>query len=161
MIAWRFDGGDQLADALDAQADGLKRPIVIGALTEGAEPIRAAAEARAPRGEGPDHLADHIVISPVSNSSTSRTGRDPETDFAVKIGAERHFFYGLFAEIGSAHQAARPWLRPAFDSLAGQSLGIIGRELWSAVRATAIKHAPTAAAVPHAGVVQTPGGGLR
>lgn len=147
MIQWRFEGGDELAVALRAQSEALTRKVVIDALTEGGEPIRAAAEARAPRGEGPEHLAENIVITPIRDSSTSRSGRDPESDFAVKIGPTTPFFYGLFAEIGTGRQAAKPWLRPAFDSLAGQSLGIIGRELWSTVRKTADRYAPAGGGV--------------
>lgn len=137
QVSWRVEGGDELARALEQMPDAVKRPTVIAALKDGGEPIRAAAAARAPRGAGPEHLADHIAISAISDSSTNRGGRDAETDFAVKIGPSRQFFYGLFEELGSAHQPARPWLRPAFDTLAGQALGVIGRELWNAIRAKA------------------------
>lgn len=137
QVSWKFEGGQELARALDKLPDALKRPTVIGALKKAGEPIRAAAEARAPKGDGPEHLADHIAISAIPDSSTSRGGRDPETDFAIKIGPTSQFFYGLFAELGTAHQPARPWLRPPFDALAGPSLGVIGRELWKAIKGAA------------------------
>lgn len=33
----------------------------------------------------------------------------------VAVGPSMHSFYGAFAEFGTAHQQAKPWMRPAWD----------------------------------------------
>ena len=33
----------------------------------------------------------------------------------VAVGPSTHSFYGSFAEFGTAHQQAKPWMRPAWD----------------------------------------------
>jgi HK97 gp10 family phage protein len=44
--------------------------------------------------------------------------------FKVGVGAA---FWGLIQEFGSRNMAARPWMRPAFDSIAGRVVDEVGR----------------------------------
>lgn len=86
-------------------ADDLAGAHLLEAALEGAEVIRAEAEVLAPRDSG--FLSEHIIK--VADKAT----RD-EAD--ILVGASRKAFYGDFQELGTAHQGAQPWLRPAFDA---------------------------------------------
>lgn len=123
MIAMRFEGGSELAGALGQLSARVAQGLMREALTDGAEPIRAAAQALAPRAPGQPDIADHITIS------TAR----PKGGYAggVSVGPERgQFYYGYFLEHGTVHMGARPFMRPAFDASLTASLEIIRRSLW-------------------------------
>jgi HK97 gp10 family phage protein len=147
-----FKGGEHLARTLRALPEALTRKEVIGALKLGGEPIATLMMALAPRRTfsarqralahtgyvSLEHLADSIKIRPLSPSRVARAGRDPDTDFAVEIGPTRAHFYGFFLEHGTAHIAARPFARPAFDDGAPSALRAVGKRLWAIVRAHAL-----------------------
>jgi HK97 gp10 family phage protein len=80
------------------------KEALVEAVLEGAEIIRADAEARAPVRTG--FLKGHIN----KRVSERKTGR-----VTVDIGPEKKAWYGLFPELGTIHYAARPYLRPAID----------------------------------------------
>lgn len=46
--------------------------------------------------------------------------------FSVGVGSA---FWGIFSEFGTRHQAARPWLRPAFQVIGPQVINEVGRLL--------------------------------
>lgn len=57
-----------------------------------------------------------------------------ETGMTVSIGPSKAAFYGLFQELGTSRQAARPFLRPALDVKADEAIAAIGAELAKALR---------------------------
>jgi HK97 gp10 family phage protein len=65
-------------------------------------------------------LKDNIRIRKLKGSNQH------QIKFAVGIGSA---FWGLFSEFGSRHQAAKPWLRPAFDVVGPRVIQEIGRLL--------------------------------
>lgn len=133
-ISMRVDGGAQLARELNALPRRVARPVLRGALTAGAEPIRRAMAATAPRAPGPPDLADHMVIS---NTRVEGLLENDKTA-AVAVGPEREFYYGFFQEVGTADHAAQPFARPGFDQGAAQAVAIIARELWTALAARGV-----------------------
>lgn len=48
-------------------------------------------------------------------------------------------FYAKFSELGSAHQAAKPWARPAVDEGAQEALGAMGMNLGQSIEREAVR----------------------
>src|SRR5690348_6093500 len=133
MIEWRFEGGAELAKNLRDLPDAVSLGVQRKALRVAAEPIRAHAASMAPRGPDAPHIAENIVIgTPAITGVTAEHIRDNQA--VVAVGPEKSFFYGFFWEYGTIKLLARPFMRPAFDTQAGVSLGIIGRELDVAIQ---------------------------
>jgi HK97 gp10 family phage protein len=85
-------------------------------------------------------LQDHIVVQTVTRVGSVQGGRWQRTggdEAWVAIGPQSAFFYGLFQEYGTRFHRAQPFLRPALDGEAQVALGILGRELWAALRLAA------------------------
>jgi HK97 gp10 family phage protein len=122
MITMKFDGGAELAKAFDSLSLRLGKKVLHEVLREGAEPIRAAAESIAVRGEKPPHIADNIGIG--------NARPDEPNAAAVKIGPVKGFQYGLPRELGTVHHPAFPMMRPAFDTKAQETLNVIGDAAW-------------------------------
>lgn len=120
------------------------------ALAKVARAIRDEAKARAPVKTG--NLRDNIILvrnrDPKSMGATeayhvtvrSRTSKKTDTRKYAntrrnrrlnRVGqeykAQSPLFYARFQEFGTSHQAARPFLRPAFESMKGQ-LGTMFRD---------------------------------
>ena len=134
--SFSLSGGPDLAKRLQQLPDALSRDVQLAALKAGAEPIRAAAAVKAPRSHGPGpHMADDIVIGVTSAAKLEKQGRFTETVVVVGPSHTPHdHFYGLFQEYGTAHHAAQPFMRPAFDTEAQASLARILAALWAKIR---------------------------
>lgn len=117
-----LEGGKELERQLLALDDAMQGPILGRAALIGAEPIRVAAEYRAPRRTG--FLAAHIGKELIE---TSLLHAD------VAVAPESDAYYGVFQEIGTRHHKAQPFLRPAMDEnkdLAVETSGeVLRREL--------------------------------
>jgi HK97 gp10 family phage protein len=123
MFAMHFEGGAELAQALDSLSVRVTQNVAREALKHGGELIRKRASQLAPYEVGPPDLRDNIGMS---NAKVSEAGDIA----AIKIGPTRGFAYGLPQELGTRHHAAQPFMRPAFDTEAPKALGLIGQELW-------------------------------
>jgi HK97 gp10 family phage protein len=119
-------GGEELAKNLDKLSIAPQKRIVREALRAGAEPMRLYMEQQAPRGDpAAPNLAQSMAIS---------SAMPIEGDIAtVKVGPTRDVHYGRFQEFGTARHSAQPFMRPAFDSKAEQSVRIVQNELWRLV----------------------------
>jgi HK97 gp10 family phage protein len=138
MWTMRFEGGEELARTLRSLPEAVTKTVVLKALRDGAEPIRHLAGLHAPRSPHAPHLADSMTISVASRVGTVQGGRWRDVDageYAVAVGPAKDFFYGMFQEWGTVHHGAQPFMRPAFDSGVPAGLGIIGQQLWAAIRA--------------------------
>lgn len=136
-----MQGADDLARVLRNLPEAIQRDRMVKALRRGGEPMRERMAQLAPRGRGRDtdfeHMADNIVVSLANRIGSTAGGRwrpRDETEHAVAVGPQKSFFYGLFQEYGTVHHGAQPFMRPAFDSVAPQSLGVIRDELWDMLR---------------------------
>lgn len=135
MIRMRFEGGEQLATRMRELSRRAGRQVALNALRAGAEPMRKRASDIAPREGGAPDLAENIVIS---------NARDPEGEGpAVAVGPstalrsdQRRRFgtQGRHLEFGTAHMAAQPFMRPAFDTEREATLAAIGRRMWASLR---------------------------
>jgi HK97 gp10 family phage protein len=118
-----LQGERELLAALKRLGETLTRQSAIeAALLDGAEPIRAQAEANAPRDKG--QLAGSVT------KAAKRGGGLPE----VAVGPDNSGFYGVFAEHGTSKQARKPWLRPAFDERKDEATRRVKERLASEVQ---------------------------
>lgn len=107
MIRIDLKGGAAVASGLQELSTRLSRKVLRTALEDAAEPMRAAASAKAPRAPGAPDLAENIVIS---------NARPADGSVGIAVGPSKPFFYGWFQEFGTSRHGAQPFLRPAFDS---------------------------------------------
>jgi HK97 gp10 family phage protein len=132
VIALKFDGGAAIAKALETLPARVSRAMQQDALLAAGERIRKDAAAKAPveaESTGP-RLRDNFVIQPIRRTPAQVAA---ETTAVVGIGVPRKFFYDWFAEIGTRHESARPFWRPAFDGNVAWAIKAIGAELWFAL----------------------------
>jgi len=112
-VTIKIEGLEQLSSQISEFPDKLVRKGVRNALRAGGEVLREAISAGAPRsmdithGHEPGFLADHIGMK-VKTSVTNDTG-------SILVGPVKKAFYAMFAEFGTKHQAALPFIRPAFE----------------------------------------------
>ena len=134
-----IEGIKELIKTLDLLGADVRGEIMEKALWQAAEPIEAVAQALTPRHTGT--LARNI--------KRKRTGKRRSMGAAVQVVAGDGWykgvtFYGAFIEMGHfvgsrkrggnrAYIPARPFMRPAFDSMKGASIviarNIIGSEI--------------------------------
>lgn len=136
-FSMQIQGGKELAMRLRALPEAYTRTIVLGALREAGEPMRARMAQLAPREPGKPDLADNINISVANRLGDVGGGRweaRHDEEHAVAVGPTKDFFYGLFQEYGTVHHAPQPFMRPAFDSEAPRALQILTDELWKPLR---------------------------
>lgn len=128
-ITLRIEGLDRLQRKLVRIGSLPADPVALKALRKGAEPMREAAEQKAPRRPGSGRLARGVQIA-------DRESTPHKAEVAVGIGEDE--FYGVFQELadefGGVHHAAQPFLRPAYDENRRQTVEIVRRELAKAVK---------------------------
>ncbi len=116
------EGLRELLTKLEALPLTVGKLLIARAVKAGAEPIRARAEQLAP--DDPttpgSRIKEGMMITVTEQSATEAIG---------KIGPSRKGFFGQFAEFGTIHQAADPFLRPAFDEEQAEALKIMGESL--------------------------------
>lgn len=156
-VNFAFTGGTELLKSLNALPSAISTKVQLQALRAGADLMRAEAEALAPRSDDAPHIADHIIVG------LPRTPLEDvrEEDAAVLMGPEKGFFYGFFLEFGTVRTAAQPFMRPAFDGKAPQSLDVIGKQLWMSIeKASAQLFRKQAVTTAKARATPTFGGGF-
>lgn len=142
-LSHRIEGLDDALGALrevqkhvDISATAGKR-VIREALKQAAEPVRWDAEARAPHDPAPDgeHLREHIDISARVRDSRS------SGEASVAIGFHQETFWGGFQELGTAHHAPQPFLRPALDAKQDEAARRFGEAMRDEIEALAKRRA--------------------
>lgn len=137
MVGFRIEGGQELARNLNALPARVSRRIMLEALRDAAEPMRARMAALAPREPGAPDLAENIVVSVAQRIGSTEGGqwrpRFDDKEAAVAVGPAKGFFYGLMQEYGTVRHGAQPFARPAFSSEAPKALKILTDALWTAI----------------------------
>lgn len=113
------EGLDDLLKSMDALPLTLRKTLIARALRKGAQPIREKAAMLAP--DDPETPRSHIEES-MSINVVEQTAEGAK----AIIGPTRAGFMGIMAELGTAHEAARPFLQPAFDQHVGEAVELIG-----------------------------------
>ena len=117
-------GLEDLGRAVNQFTQKMQRTMIRAAANAGAEVYRKEIRAKAPvrvevgstgfrktaKGKAarePGYLKKHIGRMSKVNS---------EESYSVMVGPTKSAFYAKFQELGTSHQPARPFMRPAFDS---------------------------------------------
>lgn len=146
MISMKFEGGADIAKALNDLSARLSKKILMDVLTEAAEPMQKGASAHAPRGDKPPHITANIGISPARTDEQA----------AVKVGPVKGFAYGTPLEVGTLHMQAQPFMRPAFDENLEKSLSVASAAFWRELAGRGVLRsisAPTDVEAPDGGDV--------
>lgn len=98
-------GFREVKTALDQVSGGLRGAILADAVLAGANVIVRDARERTPRDTGK-----------LARSITAEVEEKGDTHVTTHIGWHPEAFYGKYQELGTAHHAPQPHLRPAFDA---------------------------------------------
>ena len=115
-------GLQELGDSVEQFTQKVQRQMIRKATNAGAEVFRREIRAKAPvrddqylkgnKKRAPGYLKKHI----------GRTNKAlPNEGFQASVGPTKSAFYGRFLELGTSHQPATPFMRPAFDSKTGEA----------------------------------------
>lgn len=126
MLKFELQGASEFKRLLDELPGRASKQVQREILEHAAEPMRQDMEDTVAYEPGKPDIRDDMVIS------TARGQDSKET--AVAVGPNRRGFYGSFLEFGTAHMAAQPFARPAFDRNYGQALEIMRDEIWFALK---------------------------
>lgn len=137
MFTMKVTGFVELERALRALPDELTEKVLNTALRKAGEPMAAAAKEHAPRSDDPGphgHMADSIKLRAIRGATDLF-----DTEVKLWLGPDPDHFYGSFNEFGTVHQAAKPFMRPAFDQYVDETLTVFGKELGQAIEKAAKK----------------------
>jgi HK97 gp10 family phage protein len=136
-----FEGGRELAKALDQLSTRVKGRVVREVLKDAAEPMRARMAQLAPKGDAAAPNLSNVVVATARNVGSVDGGKwqkTSDTQHAVAVGPSKDAFYGVMQEYGTVYHGAQPFARPAFDSEALKALQAISRGLWVELAARGI-----------------------
>ena len=119
----QMEGLDGLLDKFQALETKVAKQALRKALKAGGDVFKKEIVARAPQKTG--QLKAEIA-SATSINANEGTG-------IVSVGPLKHAYHGMFAEFGTRHQPAKPFLRPAFDGKADDALNAFAEVLKDAV----------------------------
>lgn len=132
---FQLEGAGQLDRALSQLPKSLSRGVLRRSLTKAAEPVRDAAQQNVPvrTGELRDSLAVATRLTPSQRRLQTRAG-----GVVVYVGASwPQGAHAHLVEFGTAHSAAQPFLRPAWDQHGAKVLPAFGEEVWQQLDRTA------------------------
>ncbi|MGO7922008.1 HK97-gp10 family putative phage morphogenesis protein [Rhizobium ruizarguesonis] len=135
----KIEGLKQLDKALGELPKSTAKAVLRKVLKEAGEPVAAAARGNAPRLTG--NLYEHTDYGTRltrRQASLHRQATKDDRDFAEAfVGTSDPA--GMQHEFGNEHQAAQPWLRPAWDSQKNNALFIITHRLWVVIEEAAAR----------------------
>lgn len=117
------EGAEGLNRALKAVGDRTTGQLLEKAVRAGAELIAEEARRMAPRDSG--DLAEGITVEP----TRLQQGRAQ-----IDIGPGKREWYGRLVELGTEKMAAKPFLRPAFDTKADEARDAVANVLRKALK---------------------------
>ena len=118
-----LDGAEELNAALRKVGDRATGLILAKAAEQGADVIAEEAKRIAPRDSG--DLAEGIHAEP---------GRLKQGRAVMNVGIGKKEWYGAFVEFGTEKMAAKPFLRPAFDTKKEEATEAVARVLRDAFK---------------------------
>lgn len=123
--SFRVDGLRDVDRALSELPKATARGVTRRVLIKAAEPVERAAVNNAPEFTGA--LKKDIETGAKLTKAQARTAkRLGKSEVEVHIGVVDPA--GVQTEFGNAHQAAKPWFRPAWDGTQNEALDIIKDE---------------------------------
>lgn len=123
----RVEGTDAIKKKLRQLINTTRRSVVTAALEAGGEVI--AEEARRLVSVRTGNLRESIGVSPgglnYSALSLSKGGITVQIGPRQGHGEPHDGFYGHMVEFGTVKMAPQPFMRPAFDSMAGEAMQVV------------------------------------
>lgn len=135
--SFTFTGGQELQKALEQLPARVSKRFQLEALEHAAEPMRRAMELKAPVEPGKPDLRDTMVIS-------RARGVDAKAA-VVAVGPSRKGWHGSFQELGTAHVAPQPFVRPAFAEKAQEAMQRLGADIWASLASRGISRSVSSA----------------
>ncbi len=136
---FRIEGLKELDKALGELPKSTAKRALKKVLEEAGEPVAAAARGNAPRLTG--NLYEHTDYGTKltrRQASLHKQATKDDKDFAEGfVGTSDPA--GMQDEFGNQHQAAQPWLRPAWDAQKNNALFIITHRLWVVIEEAAAR----------------------
>lgn len=135
---FKIEHGRALQTALENVSKRVRRKSVRDALLKVAAPMVAASERIVRRSPGAGvHLGDHLVLVPTGKrKDLPAPGAQAVTWGPARIGGGRSgdLYYAHFLEYGTVRTPPFPFLRPPFESGAGQAIVDLGEAIWAELR---------------------------
>lgn len=119
-VNYSIEGARELEALLKTLGPNVARKVGVQAARAGAKPVLEEAKRRVPVDTG--DLKSSLTI--MTASKTRKDERAVLIGVRGEAGGRAHF-----TEYGSAHSAAKPFMRPALDSQVGAALNEMGRAL--------------------------------
>lgn len=139
---FKFEGGRELEAALAKLPRATAKNVTRRVLKKAAAPIKDDAEANAPTLSG--RLRDDVKVGTrLSRRQAAMNRKLGPAEVEVHVGVTDPA--GVQTEFGNEHQAAEPWLRPAWDGNKMGALDQIGTDLWDEISKSAARLARKAA----------------
>ncbi len=135
MEELQIKGLKELDARLKKLPDVVQRRILGAATAAAARVVQKSAKSQAPAKTG--RLKKNIVV----RTKRTRTGTVSRVTLRTKgKGTDpKNAYYGRFVEFGTKKQAARPFLRPAFDSNVNQAIQTMRKKIAQRLEAEARK----------------------
>lgn len=140
-------GASELNKTIKMLPGELQQKVYLQGLRKGGNIVRDEMKSRAPYGT--DFQKRSYVKKNKSGMATTRFVKlrdeirvtvtlktDISFAIAVHVGSA---YWGMFSEFGTSHQAAKPWMRPAFDATSQTALDAIGEQLGKGIERTAAR----------------------
>jgi len=140
---FRIEGLAALDEALTELPKATARNVLLRTLKEQGKPIRDDGERNAPRDKG-GLQASYTIGTKLNRRQKSLNTKESMVEVYIGPGPSAK---SIITEFGSAHQAAHPHLRPAFDSNVQKVLDGIKNELADQIEKTRARLARNAARI--------------
>jgi HK97 gp10 family phage protein len=143
-----IEGLSETAEALDEFSKATSANILRRVLLAAGQPIADMAESLAPRGPT-GQLEASISVTPAQPSKMTRGGRaayDKQSQVEVLVEAGP-VPQSIFQEFGTIHNAAHPFMRPAWHSQRLNALAIISKQLGDEIEKSRARAARKAARI--------------
>lgn len=111
--SFKIEGLKELQDALRELPKATEKNVLKRVLVKAAEPIRADAEANAPKGETLTLSTSHTVGTKLSRRQKSKHKKESAVEVFVGPAPSPK---SITQEFGAAHHGAQPFMRPAWDA---------------------------------------------
>jgi HK97 gp10 family phage protein len=138
----KVEGLRELEAALSDLTRATAKNVCRRVLNKAADPIERDAAANAPQLRG--HLQRDVKTGTrLTRRQAAMNRKLGKSAVEVHVGVSDPA--GVQTEFGNEHQAAEPWLRPAWDANKAAALDTIGSELGTEIRKAADRQAKKAA----------------
>lgn len=114
---YKVHGLEEVLKSMEQFTDEIKEKMVRSEMWKASEAIRDEAIRLAPEDEGrlKEFIGRISKKSPDGMQAIVKIGLVELNKSHIKRGLSSDAYYGMFVELGTEHQPAQPFLRPAFD----------------------------------------------